>query len=76
VGGEQFVADGSLSFHGTELAVEASIRVQVSDGKVRLSGELETDLRHFGFEPPRVLGLAVHPEVRVAFAAVGAPASS
>ena len=73
--GEQYLADGTLLFHGTELAVEAPIRVQVRDGKVRLSGVLETDLRHFGFEPPKVLGLAVHPEVRVEFAAVGAPAS-
>ena len=72
---EQYLADGTLSFHGTELAVEAPIRIQVRDGKVRLSGELETDLRHFGFQPPKVLGLSVHPEVRVEFAAVGQPAS-
>lgn len=71
--GETYRASGSLSFHGSELEIEAPIRVQTRDGKIRLSGELGADLRSFGFEPPRVLGLKVHPEVRIEFAAVGAP---
>lgn len=71
--GETYQASGTLEFHGTQVEIEAPIRVQTKNGKIRLSGELGTDLRHFGFEPPKVLGLKVYPEVRIEFAAVGAP---
>ncbi len=44
--------------------------VQIDDSTLQLEGESTFDIRDFGMEPPRILLLRVHPEVKVRVAIV------
>jgi polyisoprenoid-binding protein YceI len=57
---------GNLTFHGRTRPVTAEIEARV-DGDSRLVADWEQtiDIRDFGVQPPRLLMLRVHPEVRV-----------
>jgi polyisoprenoid-binding protein YceI len=64
-GGRHRVA-GDLSFHGVTHAVEGTVRLRaLTDRTVQVEGDLVFDMRHFDLEPPRLLMLKVHPQVRV-----------
>jgi polyisoprenoid-binding protein YceI len=57
---------GDLSFHGVTRRVAGEVRIgQPDERTVQVEGEQVFDVREFGVEPPRILMLRVHPDVRV-----------
>ncbi|MCW2633522.1 MAG: YceI-like domain, partial [Pseudonocardia sp.] len=65
---------GKLSLHGItqEVSGEAAIAVG-PDGVMKVDGELTLDIREYGLEPPKVLGLRVYPEVDVRLTVIATP---
>lgn len=57
---------GEVSFHGAKRNVdgEVSFRV-VDDDTLEVEGEQTFDMRHFGLEPPSLLVVKVHPDVKI-----------
>jgi polyisoprenoid-binding protein YceI len=65
-GDDRYHVRGNLSLHGVTWPVEGRVRVRVrDDGTVEAEGEQTFDMRDFKLDPPRLLMLRVHPEVRV-----------
>jgi polyisoprenoid-binding protein YceI len=57
---------GELTFRGVTRQYEDEIGIEpVDDRTLRLEGEAVFDIRDFGMEPPRILMLRVHPDVKV-----------
>jgi len=57
---------GDLSFHGVTRSVTDDLEVRLLDPcTVALGGSSSFDVRDFGLEPPKMLGLRVHPDVEV-----------
>ncbi len=57
---------GDLTFRGITRSCEDDIVITaVDDRTVGLAGESTFDIRDFGMEPPRILMLRVHPDVKV-----------
>lgn len=57
---------GELKFHGVTQPEEGEVALTVRDGKtIVISGERTFDVRAFDIEPPKLLMLKVHPEVKV-----------
>ena len=58
---------GHVAFHGVTRPAEGVAVAKVVDdgGRLRLTGTQEFDVREFALEPPRLLVLRLHPEVRV-----------
>lgn len=57
---------GKLSLAGTTQEVSGTAAVEVgTDGTMTVDGELTLDLRDFGLDPPKMLGLRVYPDVTV-----------
>jgi polyisoprenoid-binding protein YceI len=57
---------GDLSFHGVTCGIAGDVALRMLDDRtVELEGETILDMRDFGLEPPRLLMLRVHPDVRV-----------
>ncbi len=57
---------GDLSLHGVTKPVEGEVTFRMLDDKtIEIEGEKVIDMRTFGLEPPRLLILKVHPEVRI-----------
>jgi polyisoprenoid-binding protein YceI len=68
----RFAARGTITFRGVTREVEGKLHVSPEDeGSVRITGERVFDVREFGFEPPKILMLKVHPEVTVRIDVVG-----
>jgi polyisoprenoid-binding protein YceI len=64
--GQRYRVLGQLEFHGVTRPVEGEVRLRVLDERtLQIEGEQVFDLRDYGLEPPRILMLKVHPEVRV-----------
>jgi polyisoprenoid-binding protein YceI len=61
----RYLARGDVTFRGVSRAFDGELRVRSENGIVRISGERVFDVRDFGFEPPKILMLKVHPEVTV-----------
>jgi polyisoprenoid-binding protein YceI len=57
----------TLGLHGTSVAFDETVRTEVTDDGTTLtvSGQHRFDVRQFGVEPPRMLGMKVHPEFTV-----------
>ena len=65
-GDDRYHVRGNLSLHGVTRPVEGRVRVRIrDDGTVEAEGEQTFDMRDFKLDPPRLLILKVHPEVRV-----------
>jgi len=65
-GDDRYHVRGNLSLHGVTRPVEGRVRVRVrDDGTVEAEGEQTFDMRDFKLDPPLLLMLRVHPEVRV-----------
>ena len=63
----RYLVAGDLTFRGVSDHHEDEIRLTVVDARtIRLEGESTFDVRDHGMEPPRILLLRVHPDVRVA----------
>jgi polyisoprenoid-binding protein YceI len=57
---------GDLTFHGVTRQVEGEVTISVPDERsLVIEGEQIFDIRDFGVEPPKILMLKVHPDVRV-----------
>ncbi len=73
-GGHGFLCEGTITLLGVERPVHGELTVVVNgDGSLQLSGEQRFDVREWGIEPPRLLLLRVHPEVRVRLRALALP---
>jgi polyisoprenoid-binding protein YceI len=56
----------TVGFHGKSETVEEEMELKLLDDKtLSVSGEHRFDIREFGVEPPRMLGMKVHPEFTV-----------
>ncbi len=58
-------AEGEITFFGHTQAARGPITVVERDDELGITGEAAFDVRTFGFEPPNVLGVKVHPEITV-----------
>ena len=65
-GDDRYLVRGNLSLHGVTRPVEGRVRMRVlEDGTIEAEGEHVFDMRDFQLDPPRLLMLKVHPQVRV-----------
>jgi polyisoprenoid-binding protein YceI len=70
----RYVVAGDLTFRGVTVVCEDELTIgRDDDGAVHLAGSSVFDVRDFGMEPPRILVLRVHPEVRVRVELVAVP---
>lgn len=58
-------ADGDITFFGSTVAASGPLTVSEGDDELVITGEANFDVRDFGFEPPNILGVKVHPEITV-----------
>lgn len=65
--GGRYRLRGDLTFHGVTRAVEGEVSVSLPDEDSILvfEGEQTFDIRDFGVQPPKILMLKVHPDVKV-----------
>ena len=56
---------GDLTFHGVTRSVEGDITISSSNGSLVIEGEQTFNIRDYGVEPPKILLLKVHPDVKV-----------
>jgi polyisoprenoid-binding protein YceI len=57
---------GDLTFHGVTRQVEGEVTISAPDERsLVIEGEQIFDIRQFGVQPPKILMLKVHPDVRV-----------
>jgi polyisoprenoid-binding protein YceI len=57
---------GDLTFHGVTRQVEGEVTISAPDERsLVIEGEQIFDIRDFGVDPPKILMLKVHPDVRV-----------
>lgn len=62
----------SLTVHGVVQSFQETVRVtRTDDGKLTVRGSHHFDVRDFGIEPPKALGMKVHPDFEVTVQAVG-----
>lgn len=66
-----FIVNGELTMHGVTLGFETDVTVAIEGGWLRVEGEHTFDVTEFGVTPPSLLGLRVHPGVRVVAHLVG-----
>jgi len=65
-GDGRFTVVGDLTFRGVTRQCEDDLVITpVDDHTLRVEGESTFDIRDFGMEPPRILMLRVHPDVKV-----------
>ncbi|MGA2520692.1 MAG: YceI family protein [Acidimicrobiales bacterium] len=63
---KRYVVDGDVTFAGATRPASDVMQLSVEeDATVILEGEHVFDIREFGIEPPRIMMLRVHPEVKV-----------
>jgi polyisoprenoid-binding protein YceI len=64
--GGRYRVRGDLTFHGVTRPVEGEVTISSPDASsLVIEGEQIFDIRDFGVEPPKILMLRVHPDVRV-----------
>jgi hypothetical protein len=64
-GNDTYEARGDVTFFGTTLAAKGVLTIAARDGELAITGEALFDVTEFGFDPPNILGMKVHPEVTV-----------
>ena len=66
---------GALDFHGVTRPLEGVLRLTLlPDGEIGLKGSAELDVTDFDVQPPSLLVVKVHPQIRVELDAVAFPA--
>jgi len=73
VGGGRYRMRGDLTFHGVTRPVEGEVSAKVEGNSLVIEGEQTFDIRDFGVEPPKILMLKVHPDVKARVRAVAGP---
>jgi polyisoprenoid-binding protein YceI len=64
--GGRYRVRGDLTFHGVTRQVEGEVTISAPDERsLVIEGEQTFDIRDFGVQPPKILMLKVHPDVRV-----------
>jgi polyisoprenoid-binding protein YceI len=63
--GGRYRVRGDLTFHGVTRQVEGEVTISADASSLVIEGEQTFDIREFGVEPPKILMLRVHPDVRV-----------
>jgi polyisoprenoid-binding protein YceI len=64
--GGRYRVRGDLTFHGVTRQVEGEVTISSPDERsLVIEGEQTFDIRDFGVDPPKILMLKVHPDVRV-----------
>ena len=64
--GGRYRIRGDLTFHGVTRQVEGEVTISAPDEQLLvIEGEQIFDIRDFGVQPPKILMLKVHPDVRV-----------
>ncbi|MBI2706208.1 MAG: YceI family protein [Actinobacteria bacterium] len=71
---DAFAASGELTFHGVTREIRGMLRIERSRGELTLSGSTTIDVTDFDVQPPSLLVIKVHKEVRVELAAIARPA--
>jgi polyisoprenoid-binding protein YceI len=71
--GDQYRVQGDLTFHGVTRPVEGEVSVKVDGDSLVIEGEQTFDIRDFGVDPPKILMLKVHPDVKVRVRVVAEP---
>ncbi|HEX4243970.1 MAG TPA: YceI family protein [Acidimicrobiales bacterium] len=67
----RYQVSGEVTFKGTTNTYTDDMSLSFpEDGVVHLEGSHEFDIRDFGMQPPKILTLRVHPDVRVTVAIV------
>ena len=66
----QYQVRGDLSFHGITRPVEGELLIKADISSIVLEGEQTFDIRDFGVDPPKILMLKVHPDVKVRVRAI------
>jgi polyisoprenoid-binding protein YceI len=62
----RYRVEGDLTFHGVTRTVQNDVRATAPDERtVVIEGEHTFDVREYGIEPPKILMLRVHPDVKV-----------
>ena len=56
---------GSLSLHGVTREIEGEVTVRVSDDALEIEGSTSLDPRDYKLEPPKILMLAMQPEISI-----------
>ena len=71
----ELAGTGELDFHGVTRAVEGTLRITPGAAdELTLSGSVELDVTDFDVQPPSLLLVKVHPDIRVELRAVAVPA--
>jgi len=64
--GKRWILRGDLTIHGVTNATDAEVTVRMVDERtLEIEGEKVIDMRDYGLQPPRLLMLRVHPDVKV-----------
>jgi hypothetical protein len=61
----RYRARGNVTFRGVTRPVDGELNLTVEQETLRIAGEQVFDVRDFDFQPPKMLMLKVHPEVKV-----------
>lgn len=64
---------GDLTFHGVTREVDGDVSMSADNGSLVFEGEQIFDVRDFGVQPPNILMLKVHPDVKVRVRVVAEP---
>ena len=56
---------GDLTFHGVTRRIPADVTAALDGARLTVEGGCAMDVRAFNVTPPRLLGLQVHPDVKV-----------
>ena len=70
-GPERFTVQGALTFHGVTQEFSEECTARIDNGSLKLEAEHTFDIRQFDVQPPRILNLQVHPEVKIVLHLVG-----
>jgi polyisoprenoid-binding protein YceI len=76
-GRDRYLIRGDLTFRGITRSYTDEMTLSSPDGRTLLmTGNRTFDIRDFGLEAPRILGMRVHPEVAVKILVVAEPTSA
>ena len=73
---DRFTAGGDLTFHGVTRAIDGTLVITRRADELALTGETTFDVTDFGVQPPSLLVVKVHKEVRVTLDAVALAAGA
>lgn len=63
--GQVYQCTGEVNLIGQSIDVEGTLEMRQTEDGVQIQGSATFDIRQWGFEPPKILTLKVHPNVDV-----------